>query len=45
MVMKTNNQIKIRSVFSSGVNLGNQIHRTKKGKGAYQRKNRNNKWH
>ena len=43
--MKTNTQIKLRSVFSSGMNLGNQIHRTKKGKGAYTRKNRNNKWY
>ena len=42
--MKTNTQIKLRSVFSSGLNLGNQIHRTKKGKGSYVRKNRNNKW-
>jgi len=44
MNMKTNTQIKLRSVFTSGLNLGNQIHRTKKGKGAYTRKNRNNKW-
>lgn len=33
-----NNTIKIRSVFTSGVNLGNQIHRPKKGKGSYSRK-------
>ena len=45
MNMKTNTQIKLRSVFSSGMNLGNQIHRTKKGKGSYVRKNRNNKWY
>jgi len=42
--MKTNNIIKLRSVFSSGMNLGNQIHKTRKGKGSYSRKNRNNKW-
>ena len=33
---------KIRSVFSSGPNLGAQIHRTKKGKGSYKRKGRRN---
>jgi stalled ribosome alternative rescue factor ArfA len=41
--MKTNSPIKLRSVFTSGVNLGNQIHKTLKGKGSYNRKNRNNK--
>ena len=39
--MKTNT-IKLRSVFTSGVNLGNQIHKTKKGPGSYKRKNRKN---
>lgn len=34
----TNVQIKIRSVFTSGMNLSNQIHRTKKGAGSYNRK-------
>ena len=43
--MKINSTTKIRSVFTSGVNLGNQIHKTRKGKGAYTRKNRNNKWY
>jgi hypothetical protein len=37
-------QLKLRSVFTSGVNLGGVIHRPKKGKGAYIRKNRYNKW-
>lgn len=37
--MKT---LKLRSVFTSGVNLGAQIHRTKRGKGSYKRKDRNN---
>jgi hypothetical protein len=43
-MMKTTSQIKIRSVFTSGVNLGGAVHKTKKGKGAYFRKNRYNKW-
>jgi hypothetical protein len=39
------NTIKIRSVFTSGVNLGGSTHKTKKGKGSYQRKNKyGNKW-
>jgi len=38
-----NTTIKIRSVFTSGVNLGGVAHKTKKGKGSYSRKNRNNK--
>jgi stalled ribosome alternative rescue factor ArfA len=42
--MKTYNQIKLRSIFTSGINLGNQIHRTKTGKGSYRRKNRYSKW-
>lgn len=43
--MKTSNTIKIRSVFTSGMNLGNQIHKTRKGKGAYTRKNKyNHRW-
>jgi stalled ribosome alternative rescue factor ArfA len=41
--MKTNLPLKLRSVFTSGVNLGNQIHKARKGKGSYNRKNRNNK--
>lgn len=40
-IMKTES-IKLRSVFTSGVNLGNQIHKTKKGPGSYKRKNRKN---
>lgn len=36
--------LKLRSVFTSGVNLGGVIHRPKKGKGAYTRKNRYNRW-
>lgn len=39
-----NDTIKIRSVFTSGVNLGNQVHRPKKGKGAYTRKQKFNRW-
>ena len=35
----TNVQLKIRSIFTSGMNLSNQIHRTKKGAGSYNRKN------
>jgi stalled ribosome alternative rescue factor ArfA len=34
------NTPKLRSVFTSGMNLGNQIHRPKKGKGSYSRKNK-----
>ena len=34
------NTIKIRSVFTSGVNLGGVIHKPKKGKGSYSRKNK-----
>lgn len=33
-------KIKIRSVFTSGVNLGGVVHRPRKGKGAYIRKAR-----
>mgnify|MGYP003704441815 CR=1 FL=1 len=36
--MKNTNQIKIRSIFTSGVNLGGVVHKTKKGKGSYSRK-------
>jgi len=36
--MKTTTQIKIRSVFTSGVNLGGCSHKPKKGKGSYSRK-------
>jgi len=41
--MKTTNTItlKLRSIFTSGLNLGNQIHKTRKGKGSYSRKTRN----
>jgi hypothetical protein len=42
--MKTNTSTKIRSAFTSGINLGNQIHRTKKGKGSYNRKDRYNRF-
>jgi stalled ribosome alternative rescue factor ArfA len=41
--MKTNAP-KLRSIFTSGINLGDQVHRTKTGKGSYRRKNRYNKW-
>ena len=36
--MKTTNNLKMRSVFTSGVNLGGVSHKPKKGKGAYTRK-------
>lgn len=36
--------LKLRSVFTSGVNLGGSIHRPKKGKGSYSRKTRYSKW-
>mgnify|MGYP003338328454 CR=1 FL=1 len=43
--MKINNQIKIRSVFTSGVNLGGAVHKTGKGKGSYSRKSKyGNRW-
>lgn len=43
--MKINSTIKIRSVFTSGVNLGGATHQTKKGKGSYTRKVKyGNKW-
>lgn len=43
--MKINSSIKIRSVFTSGVNLGGSTHKTRKGKGSYQRRNKyGNKW-
>ena len=43
--MKINSSIKIRSVFTSGVNLGGATHQTKKGKGSYSRKTKyGNKW-
>jgi len=43
--MKINSQIKIRSVFTSGVNLGGVVHKPSKGKGSYSRKNKyGNKW-
>lgn len=38
LTMKINNTIKIRSVFSSGINLGGSTHKTRKGKGSYNRK-------
>lgn len=38
--MKINSTIKIRSVFTSGVNLGGVTHQTKKGKGSYSRKSK-----
>jgi hypothetical protein len=37
-IMKTTNNLKMRSVFTSGVNLGGVAHKPKKGKGAYTRK-------
>ena len=43
--MKITNSIKIRSVFTSGVNLGGVAHKPSKGKGSYSRKNKyGNKW-
>ena len=43
--MKINSSIKIRSVFTSGVNLGGVTHKTKKGKGSYSRKIKHgNRW-
>ncbi len=42
-IMKINT--KLRSVFTSGVNLGGVVHKPKKGKGAYNRKNKYaNRW-
>ena len=38
MKTTTINQVKIRSQFTSGVNLGGCVHKTKKGKGSYSRK-------
>jgi hypothetical protein len=44
-MMKTTTNLKIRSVFTSGVNLGGSTHKTKKGKGSYVRKNKfGNRW-
>lgn len=44
-MMKINSTIKIRSVFTSGVNLGGVTHKPSKGKGSYQRKSKyGNKW-
>lgn len=41
----TTNTIKIRSVFTSGINLGGCTHKTKKGKGSYSRKEKyGNRW-
>jgi len=38
-------KIKIRSAFTSGINLGGVVHTAKKGKGSYNRKNKyNNNW-
>jgi hypothetical protein len=43
--MKINSTIKIRSVFTSGVNLGGVAHKPKKGKGSYSRKSKHsNRW-
>jgi len=43
--MKINSTLKLRSVFTSGVNLGGATHQTKKGKGSYSRKAKyGNKW-
>lgn len=43
--MKITNSIKIRSQFTSGLNLGGCTHKTKKGKGSYSRKNKyGNRW-
>ena len=39
MKNKTTKLLKLRSIFTSGMNLSNQIHRTKKGAGSYNRKN------
>ena len=39
------NQIKIRSQFTSGINLGGCVHKTRKGKGSYSRKEKyGNRW-
>lgn len=35
---------KLRSIFTSGINLGGSTHRPKKGKGAYVRKTRYNRY-
>lgn len=40
--MKFNTTLKLRSVFTSGVNLGGCTHKPKKGKGSYSRKNKYN---
>lgn len=40
--MKLNTTLKLRSVFTSGINLGGCTHKPKKGKGAYSRKNKYN---
>jgi len=43
--MKTTSQIKIRSQFTAGLNLGGCVHKTKRGKGSYQRKPKyGNRW-
>jgi len=42
--MKTTNNLKIRSAFTSGLNLGGCVHKPKKGKGSYSRKCKFNKW-
>lgn len=44
--MKPSNtkQLKLRSLFTSGVNLGGQVHRPNRGKGSYVRKDRYNRW-
>ena len=42
--MMKNTSLKIRSQFTSGINLGGCVHRPKKGKGSYTRKNKFNKW-
>ena len=43
--MKTTSQIKIRSQFTAGLNLGGAVHKTKRGKGSYQRMGKyGNRW-
>jgi stalled ribosome alternative rescue factor ArfA len=37
-------QLKLRSIFTSGLNLGGQVHKTRRGKGSYVRKDRYNRW-
>ena len=42
--MMKNTSLKIRSQFTSGINLGGCVHKPKKGKGSYSRKNKFSKF-